>query len=68
MHDDDVLVTGDRFLIYFASLSEFLPFRINPPYLSGQYQQIHLQESWREIAVNFADEIPLSYSAGFFNL
>jgi len=59
-------------LIYCASPSEFLSFLIHPPELSGNYQQRHLVakqgETWREMSVNFAGEVSLSYSAGIFNM
>jgi hypothetical protein len=45
---------------------------IHPPELSGNYQQRHLVakqgKAWREMAVNFANEVSISYSAGIFNM
>jgi hypothetical protein len=54
-----------------CSLSEFQSFLINPPELSGSNQQTsgkEAGETWLEIAVNFAYEDSISYSAGFFNM
>jgi hypothetical protein len=40
--------------------------------LSSNYQQRHLvakqEETWREMSVNFASQVSLSYSAGVFNV
>jgi hypothetical protein len=44
--------------------------RFHPTEVSGKYQQRHLVakqgETWREMSVNFAGELTLSYSVGFF--
>jgi hypothetical protein len=59
-------------LIYCASASEFWSFPINPPDLSGKYQQRHLVakqgETWREKFFNFASELFLFIPGGFFNI
>jgi hypothetical protein len=61
-----------HFLIDCASQSEFLSFLIYLPKLSGKYEQRHFGakqgETWREIFVNFALEVSLSYSAGIFSM
>jgi len=45
---------------------------MHPPELSGNNQERHLvakqRETWREMSVNFDDEVSLSYSAGIFNM
>jgi len=59
-------------MICFAPPSELQSFLFHPPEISRSKQQGHLLakqgETLREMAVKFANEVSLSYSAGFFNM